>query len=227
MLPMLIAEELEVDWKSVKVEQADLDEKYGVQTTGGSRAASNNWIPMRQGGRRRAADADRGCRARPGAFRESECYASNGRVYHRSTDRSLGYGELAAKAAAALPVPDLGFAEAQRRRTTYKIIGQWTRALMFRISSPASRYSASISPCRECSSPFIRSARYSAAKSPARISTQSSTCQASGMRLSSKARSKLTPVIEGDPGLEPGVAIVADTWWAAQIGAQETRGEMG
>ena len=35
---------------------------------------------------------------------ESECYASNGRVYHRSTDRSLGYGELAAKAA-TLPRP--------------------------------------------------------------------------------------------------------------------------
>src|ERR1700679_1649209 len=50
MLPMLIAEELEVDWKTVKVEQADFDTKFGTQTTGGSRAASNNWVQLGQMG---------------------------------------------------------------------------------------------------------------------------------------------------------------------------------
>jgi isoquinoline 1-oxidoreductase beta subunit len=119
---MLIAEELDADWKDVRIVQADLDEaKYGEQFAGGSVAVPNHWMPMRQVG---AAARHMLIAAAAAEWKvpESECTTVPGRVVHTKTKRSLSYGALAAKAA-KLPVPDpktLAFKDPKE----YRIIGK-------------------------------------------------------------------------------------------------------
>ncbi len=103
-LPMIVAEELDVPWETVQVEQADLDRRFGSQYAGGSTGITGNWEMLRQAGAAaremlRQAAADRW------EVPLSECRAYQGAVIHQSSGRSFTYGELVTDAA-QLPVPE-------------------------------------------------------------------------------------------------------------------------
>ena len=103
-LPMIIAEELDVDWASVKVEQAGWDSRLQNQFSGGSLSVRLNFTAMRQAGASAramllAAAADR--LGRP----VGELETRQGHVIDRAGNSRLSYAELA-EAAAALPVPE-------------------------------------------------------------------------------------------------------------------------
>lgn len=106
MLPMIIADEFDVPWNHVTVEQADFDpDRYSRQFAGGSLATPMHYESMRRvgaAGRQlflAAAAAEWGVEV-------SELETEAGVVHHRESGRSAGYGELAA-VAAILPVPEL------------------------------------------------------------------------------------------------------------------------
>ncbi|HYR54701.1 MAG TPA: molybdopterin cofactor-binding domain-containing protein [Myxococcaceae bacterium] len=106
-LPMLIAEELEVDWAAIAVERDGLNRAYGEQITGGSSSVITAWEPLRKAGAT-AREMLISAAAKKWKVTPNECRAESGSVIHLPTRRKLGYAALV-EAAALL-----------RRRSTFR-----------------------------------------------------------------------------------------------------------
>ncbi|HTS68443.1 MAG TPA: xanthine dehydrogenase family protein molybdopterin-binding subunit [Terriglobia bacterium] len=120
---IVLADELEADWKRVRIEQAIGDAKYGGQDTDGSHSIRDLFDVMRQAGAAARTMLEQAA-AQQWNVPVSECKASLHTVAHQPTGRTLGYGELAS-AAAKLPVPpkeSLTF----KPRSSWRYIGKET-----------------------------------------------------------------------------------------------------
>jgi CO/xanthine dehydrogenase Mo-binding subunit len=118
-LPMILAEELEADWKQIEIEQAGASTLYGDQTTGGSASVKTTWDPMRKAGAA-AREMLISAAALTWGVPRSSCAAVEGSILHGASKRRLSYGALVAKAA-TLPIPT----DAPLKQSKdYKIVGQ-------------------------------------------------------------------------------------------------------
>jgi isoquinoline 1-oxidoreductase beta subunit len=213
MLPMLIADEFDVDWKQCQIEQADYDEsRYNAQSAGGSTATPVNFMPMRQvGAAGRALFIT--AAAQSWSVPEAECTTASGRVMHKASGKSLGYGELTAKVA-SLPSPDLATLKL-KDPSEYKIIGHsQTQIDLHEIVTGKPIFAIDV-------------------KLPGMLHASFERCPVLGGRVVSANLDEIkklpgvkqTFVVKGPdftgmplryPDLVDGVAILADTWWQAQ-----------
>ncbi len=118
-LPMILAEELEADWKQIEIEQAGASTLYGDQGTGGSASIHSTWDPMRKAGAA-AREMLISAAALNWGVPRSSCTAETGSIKHAASNRNFSYGELVSKAA-TLPIPtDVTLKQSK----DYKIVGQ-------------------------------------------------------------------------------------------------------
>jgi isoquinoline 1-oxidoreductase beta subunit len=207
MLPMLIAEELDVDWQNVRVEQAGLDtDQYSRQFAGGSTATPTHYEPMR-----RAGAAARMMLVLTAAQQwnvsPDQCTTESGVVHHRPSGRRAAYGELAT-AAAALPAPDPEQVPL-KQPSEFRIIG---------------------TPIPNVDNPAIVTGQPLFGIDtvvPGMLYAVFEKCPVFGGRVASANVEEVAAspgvrhafVVEGGEGLSgllDGVAVVADNWWAAK-----------
>ena len=212
MLPMLIAEELDVEWKDVRITQADNEPAvYGRQFAGGSMATPLHWDQLRQvGAAGRAmlvAAAAQGWGVPAG-----ECTTEPGVVHHKGSGRKATYGSLTAKAA-NLPAPDLKTVPLKDPKT-YRIIGKATPQYDTKaIVTGQPLFGIDVRVPGMVYATFEKAPVFGAGVASADLAAAKAV---KGV--------KDAFVVEGGDdltGLLPGVAVVADSWWAARKGREK------
>jgi isoquinoline 1-oxidoreductase beta subunit len=224
MLPMMIAEELDADWSKVRVEQADLDEtKYGGQSDGGSTTTPSNYLPMRRVGA--------ACRqmlisvaAKRWGVLEADCTTAPGKVVHAISGRSVGYGELASEAATCAP-PSLSTVKLKDPKD-FRILGKATLNVdnhaivtgkpMFGIDVKVPGMLYAVIERSPVYGGKVKTANLDEIKKLPGVRNVLIIAPAPAASAGPADTTTEPGTVIAAAGMEPGVAIVADSWWQAQ-----------
>jgi isoquinoline 1-oxidoreductase subunit beta len=214
-LPMLIADELDVDWKQVTIRQADYDAaKYTAQTEAGSRAIPTHYTRMRQvgaGGRALMLAAA----AQQWNVPATELTTGSGVVTHRASGRTATYASLNARAATLTPPApaDLKLKDPK----DFKIIGKPLPGVdNMAITTGKPIFSIDVTPPGMLAAVFEKCPVFGGKAVSANLDEIK--------KLPGVRHAFIVPAPPpnagrgGGPGAGPasGVAIVADSWWLAQ-----------
>ncbi|MFN9350720.1 MAG: molybdopterin cofactor-binding domain-containing protein [Gemmatimonadota bacterium] len=215
MLPMLVAEELDVPLAMVTVEQAMADEKrYGRQVAGGSTATPLNWEPMRNAG---AAGRHLLLAAAAATWNVpvAECSTDGtGTVHHKASRRKLGYGALAARAA-TLPLPDAAGITLKDPKD-FRVIGKPHAQVDARkIATGQPLFGIDVTVPGMKHAVFEKAPVFGAKVASANLDEIRA--------LPGVTHAFVIPGTADLTGLLPGVAIVADTWWHARSARKRLR----
>ena len=204
-MPMLVAEELDIDWNKIKTEWAPADPKYGnpnfggAQLTAGSNSVRGMWRPLREaGGTARAMLVT--AAAKDWSVAENTCSTEKGEVIHKATGRRARYGSLVDKAA-ALPVPkDVSLKDPK----DFRLLGK----TMPRLDIPEKVNGRAVFGID--------------VKRPNMLIARVVRCPVFGGKVATFNADKAKEVagVRHVVQISSGIAVVADNYWAASKGAQ-------
>jgi isoquinoline 1-oxidoreductase beta subunit len=224
-LPMLIADEFDVDWKQVKVGAADLDPKYGRdagaptvgQIEGGSTAIPQNYTPMRNVGAAGRAMM-LAVAAQTWNVPESELTTGSGIVTHATSRRTATYASLAEK---ALSMPPMAVTSIKLKDPKdFKIIGKPLPGVdNFAIVTGKPSFSIDVEPSPDMLHAVFEKCPVFGGKAVG--ANLDEIKKLPGVKHAFIVDAPAPPAPGGPPGPPPpswasGVAIVADNWWLAQ-----------
>ena len=208
-LPMLIAEELDVDWTKVRIEQAPVDAKvYGEQSAGGSTSTPDEWEPSRQVGAVGRAMLIQAAAQRWGVPAEG-LTTEPGFVVDKAGKRRVAYGDLV-EAAAKLTPPDPKSVPLKDPKA-YRIVGKpHGQSDNPAIVTGQPLYGIDVRLPGMLYATFLKAPVYAAKVAKVDLAPAKAV---PGVRHAF--------VVEGGTELEgllPGVVVVADSWWTARKG---------